>query len=167
MRMDLALLHPPVTHFPIALLLLGSAAGLLYLGGVRCAALPVLTWWPLRLGWLGAALAVLTGLLAQSGLPPRAAYSDVLNWHIGSGIALLVVYGTLLYRHWLWKTRRAKAMRRLAPEEAPAEAAHDLLDMPAARRAVAVLLVLGMTLVAASGWLGGELVYTWGVNVTR
>ena len=41
------------------------------------------------LGWLATG-AILTGLLAQSGLPPDP-YRDVLNQHIGSG-ALAVLY---------------------------------------------------------------------------
>ncbi|MCC6168783.1 MAG: DUF2231 domain-containing protein [Caldilineaceae bacterium] len=155
--MSLETLHPPVVHFPIALLLLGSAAALLDLAGVRRAELRVLAWWPLRLGWLGAGAAVLTGLLAQSGLPPRPPYSTALNWHIGSGLTILLVYGTLLYRQWLWSAKR----RRRGP------APDDLLDAPGARVWVIALLVLGMALVALSGWLGGELVYTWGVNVAE
>lgn len=156
--MNLETIHPPVVHFPIALLLLGSGAGLLYVAGLRHAELRVLTWWPLRLGWLGAAAAVLTGLLAQSGLPPRAPYSAVLNGHIGSGLALLGVYAIILYRQWLWGAKR----HRRGPD-----APEDLLDVPSARGWVAALLALGIALVALSGWLGGELVYTWGVNVTE
>lgn len=156
--MNLETIHPPVVHFPIALLLLGSGAGLLYLAGVRRAELSILTWWPLRLGWLGAAAAVLTGLLAQSGLPPRAPYTAVLNGHIGSGLALLGVYAVILYRQWLWQARR----HRRDPD-----APEDLLDVPAARGWTAALLLIGIALVAVSGWLGGELVFTWGVNVAE
>ncbi len=154
--MNLETLHPPVVHFPIALLLLGSVAALLYLAGLRRAELRVLAWWPMRVGWLGAVAAVLTGLLAQSGLPPRSPFSAVLNWHIGSGLALLVIYAVLLYRQWLWAARR----HRRAPD-----APSDLLDAPAARPWLTLLLVVGSLLVVMSGWLGGELVYTWGVNV--
>jgi uncharacterized membrane protein len=138
------------------LLLLGSGATLLYLFGPRRWArmeLRVLAWWPLRLGWIGGAAAVLTGLLAQAGLPPRAPYRDILNWHIGSGLALLVVYGALLYREWLWRRKRR-----------PKDSALDLLDAPEARGWVAALVGVGMLLVLTSGWLGGALVYTWGVN---
>jgi uncharacterized membrane protein len=146
-------LHPAVVHFPIALLLLGSAAGLLYLAGVRQADLVALTWWPLRLGWLGGAVALLTGLLAQSRLPPQAPYTDVLNWHIGASWAMLLVYAVILYRQWLYRNRRRAAD--------PA----DLLDAPGARGWLAAALAAGSALVLVGGWLGGELVYTWGVNV--
>ncbi len=153
MPISLATLHPAVVHFPIALLLGGSVAGLLYLAGMRRADLRVLTWWPLRLGWIGGAVAMLTGLLAQSGLPPQAPYTDWLNNHIGASWAILVVYAGILYRHWLFgRKRRAND---------PA----DLLDLTAARGWLMIALIVGSLLVVVGGWLGGELVYTWGVNV--
>jgi uncharacterized membrane protein len=43
--------------------------------------------------------------------------------------------------------------------------AEDLLDDPAARPWITVLLLSGMMLIAATGWNGGILVYQWGVNV--
>ena len=152
-------LHPATVHFPIALLLLGSAAGLLYLARVQWliprADLRVLTWWPLRLGLVGAGVAIRTGLLAQSGLPPQAPYTGVLNWHIGTALAALVIYGAIFYRAWLYGNRRR------------ADDPADLLDQPQARGWLAGLLLLGILTITASGWLGGELVYTWGVNTPR
>ena len=81
-------LHPATVHFPIAFLLLASGAGLLYMYWRPLEVLRTLTWWPMLLGWLGALVAMLTGLLAQSGLPPQAPYRATLNWHITSGLAL-------------------------------------------------------------------------------
>lgn len=146
-------LHPSVVHFPIALLLVGSVAGLLYLYGMRRTGLASFTWWLLLLGWFGAGAAILSGLLAQSGLPPRAPYRETLNWHIGTGVGTAVVYAVLLYVWWLRRPRAGK----------PAQAS--LLDDAGARGWVTFLLVLGMLLVAASGWNGGRLVYEFGVNV--
>ena len=154
MPISTVMLHPAVVHFPIALLLLGSAMGLLYLlAGIRHRDVVTLTWWPLRAVGLGVALALLTGLLAQSGLPPQAPYTGVLNWHIGVSWALLLVYGALLYRQWLYANKR----RAADPV--------DLMGVPAARGWLIAALVTGSALVALGGWLGGELVYTWGVNV--
>lgn len=144
-------LHPSLVHFPIAFLVLGSMAGLVYLFGPKHEALRTLTWWPLGLGWLGLAPAILSGLLAQQNLPPQAPYSDVLNWHIGTSMALLVIYAAVLYLGWLYRQRRRPAM------------AADLLDAPHGRR-LAPWLLLGLATVIATGYLGGELVYTWGVN---
>lgn len=157
-------LHPATVHFPIAFLLLASGAGLLYLYWRPLDLLRTLTWWPMLLGWLGTLLAMLTGLLAQSGLPPDAPYRTTLNWHITSGLALWVLYGLLLYWQWLlWKRppRRAKAT---TPTVTPPS---DLLQQPAARLRLTLLLLAGIVLVLASGWNGGKLVYTWGVNVLQ
>ena len=153
MPINLITLHPATVHFPIALLLVGSLAGLLYLWWQQRPELRILTWWLLVLGWAGAGAATLTGLLAQGGLPPQAPYTAVLNGHITSGLALLVVYAAIFYRLWLFRNRRR-----------PTDPA-DLLDVPSARLWLTGLLLLGMALVAIGGWLGGELVYTWGVHV--
>lgn len=153
MPINLITLHPATVHFPIALLLVGSLAGLLYLWWQPRPEFRVLTWWLLPLGWIGAGVAALTGLLAQGSLPPQAPYTVVLNGHITSGLALLVVYAALFYRLWLFRNRR----RSTDPA--------DLLDVPAARPWLTLLLLLGIALVVIGGWLGGQLVYTWGVNV--
>lgn len=152
MPVSIVTLHPATVHYPIALLVLGSVAGLLYLTRWPRAELLTLTWWPLRLGWIGVGVAVLTGLLAQSGLPPQPPYAALLNWHIGTGLALLVLYAVPIYRAWVYGNRRR-------PDD-PA----DLLQVGQARRWLGALLAAGLILVLVTGWLGGELVYTWGVN---
>jgi uncharacterized membrane protein len=155
-------LHPATVHFPIAFLLLGSVAGLLYIYWRPHNNLLFLIWWPLRLGWLGVLVAVLTGLLAQSGLPPQAPYQNILNWHIGTGLALLVNYGLLLYQAWGFGSARSRKAR----VRQGTSAAH-LLDDVQARRWTTLLLLTGIALLFASGWNGGRLVYEWGVNVLR
>lgn len=157
-------LHPATVHFPIAFLLLGSVAGLLYLYWRQHDVLRILTWWPLLLGWLGSAVAILTGLLAQSGLPPQAPYRAILNWHTTTGLALWVLYGYLLYQRWLHgKPNRRNRSRQAAPMTA----ASDLLQESQARLWLTVIFLVGILLVIASGWNGGKLVYEWGVNVAR
>ncbi len=153
-------LHPATVHFPIALLSLASSAGLLYLYWQARPALVVLTWWPMFLGWLGATVAILTGLLAQSGLPPTAPYRTVLNWHISTGLALFVVYGVLLYQRWVYnsvRVRKARTRRGIDSRE--------LLEDARAKGWLSLLLLIGLVLIVASGWNGGKLVYEWGVNV--
>lgn len=152
-------LHAMTIHFPIALLFFASAAGLLYLHAVRRVELRLLTWWPMAVGWIMLGVAILTGLLAQSRLPPQSPYTDMLNWHIGMGLAAVVVYGFLLYRRWLQAARAASPRKRV--ESLPPE----LLDDPAARLWLTGLLAAGAALVLLSGWSGGQLVYRWGVNV--
>jgi uncharacterized membrane protein len=131
----------------------GCLAGLLYLWWQKRPELRVLTWWLLFLGWIGAGVAAFSGLLAQGNLPPQAPYTVVLNGHITSGLALIVVYAAIFYRVWLHRNRRKAGD--------PA----DLLDLAQARLWLTLLLLLGMALVVIGGWLGGQLVYTWGVNV--
>jgi uncharacterized membrane protein len=114
----------------------------------------------MRLGWVGGVVAVATGLLAQSGLPPDAPYRAVLNWHIGTGLALLVTYGYLIYQRWLFDMPKARKARLQQP---PA----DLLDDPSRRIGFTLIAVLGILLVVATGWHGGRLVYEWGVNIIR
>lgn len=156
-------LHPATVHFPIAFLLLASGAGLLYLYWRPLEVLRTLTWWPMLLGWLGTLLAILTGLLAQSGLPPDAPYRATLNWHITSGLALWVLYGLLLYWQWLLQKRPPRRAKVAPPIATPS----DLLQQPASRLRLTLLLVAGIVLVLASGWNGGKLVYSWGVNVLQ
>ena len=160
-------LHPATIHFPIALLLLGSVLALLYLWRLRMAQdrwvahMRWAVWLLLGLGWAGGVAAVLTGLFAQSDLPPDAPYRAVLNWHIGGGLAQLVVYGAVLYQGWLYRSARRQQQRA-----ARGDTSSDLLDSPHARLWLTVLLLIGMVLVVATGWNGGILVYEWGVNVT-
>ena len=155
-------LHPATVHFPIAFLLLASGAGLLYLYWRPLAVLHTLTWWPMLLGWLGTLVAMLTGLVAQSGLPPQAPYRATLNWHITSGLALWVLYGLLLYWQWLLQKRPPRRPKAATQTVTPPP---DLLQQPALRLRLTLLLLAGIGLVLASGWNGGQLVYTWGVNV--
>lgn len=162
MPIALELLHPAVTHFPIALLIVGSVAGLAYLAGLRRPELVILTWWLLFLGWLATSAAILTGLLAQAWLPPHAPYRSILNWHIGTGFALAALYGGLLYWGWL---HRKRAHRAAVKPQGASVTSPEPLDDPAAQRWLALLLIVGIVLVVASGWNGGRLVYTWGVNV--
>ncbi len=172
MTLSIPTLHAATVHFPIAFLLASSAAGLLYLAHAPIphrATLRRLTWWSMVAGWVATGVAVLSGLLAQAGLPPQAAYRGVLNWHIGTGLGLLVVYGALLYARWLRRPGRAATRSRHHPLDVHANAPDhvDLLDAADARWWVVGLLVAGALLVIASGWNGGRLVYEWGVNVAK
>jgi uncharacterized membrane protein len=161
-------LHPAVVHFPIALLLLGSIVALTHLFRIGGANPPLdlrrTAWFLLSLGWLATIPAVLSGLLAQSPLPPDAPYRTVLNWHTATGLAVLVIYGLLLYQGWIFqgaKARKARAARGSQNKEVV-----DLLDNPSSRTWIAVVLLAGMAIIFATGWNGGILVYEWGVNVT-
>ena len=103
--------------------------------------------------------AIVSGIVAQGALPPEAPYRPLLNWHTGSGLALAVLYGDLLYGGWLdWK-------RRKSAEREGWVSATDLLIGRGRKWRLTVQLTLGIGLVIFSGWLGGQLVYEFGVGV--
>ena len=157
-------LHPAIVHFPIALLLVASGAGLIYLFAWQRAELRLATWGSALLGWLACAAAVATGLVAQAGLPPDAPYRGVLNWHIGAGLGALATYGLLLYQAWVDRSARSRRAR----SRAGLSETRDYLDVSGRTRTIiAALLILGAIFVFLAGWNGGELVYQWGVNVLR
>lgn len=170
MNTDLLLvkLHPATVHFPIALLLLASGCGLLYLYGKHLPLLLNLIWPLMLLGWIGGIVAALTGLLAQSGLPPQAPYQAILNWHTTTGLAQIVVYGALLYQRWRYPVLVKQRLKRkgASPSDPSSSAsAYELLNDNGAKWWITVLLIGGILLIVASGWNGGRLVFEWGVNV--
>ncbi len=154
-------LHPMLVHFPIVLLLVTSAAGLAYLYWRPMPELRIITWWSLLPGWIAVAVAVITGLFSQGGLPPDAPYRPVLNLHTTGGFALILLYGDLLYRRWLNRPGRDKKRREDAPFYA------DLLDDPKHKLYLTLLFVIGGLLVIATSFFGGQLVFDFGVNVIK
>ena len=103
--------HPRFVHFPIAL----SLAGVLFVavGLARAGAAERWLWagrWLVFLGWIGAVVAGITGLIDQSHAPDTPAVRDTINLHITAGIALMVVFGLALY--WPLKDKRLLSGRR-------------------------------------------------------
>lgn len=136
--------HPRIVHFPIALLLTGSAAAVIYMARWRHPLLAGLAWPMVLLGWLALFPAVLTGLIDQNRATLTEAATAVLNQHIAAGFGLIVIYGWLLYE----RLRQAEA-----------------LDKPGLRVRLLLLFLLGIGLVLVSGTLGGKLVYQFGIGV--
>lgn len=136
-------LHPFTVHFPIALLLANGLLTWLYLRRKE-RAFETSAYHCLVLGWLGAALAILTGLfdaarqLIGPDVPRDPATLTWVNGHALLGIAVLVVYGQALLR------------RRRDPA---------ILDNAQRRSGYLRLLVIGALLVLLNGWTGGWLVY--------
>lgn len=137
-------LHPRFVHFPIALLVTGSVAALAYMLWWRRAPLALLAWSTIFLGWLAVFAAVLTGLIDQSRAIVDPEALDLMNMHIAAGIALIIVFGLLLY------------LRLREP---------GVLDNPRQRLVLVLLLVLGVAVVAVEGGIGGILVYDFGIGV--
>ncbi len=158
-------IHPILVHFPIVLLIGCSAAALAYLHWQPRPELRILTWWLLPPGWLFLLLTVITGIIDQGNLPPDAPYRTLLNLHTTSGLILCLLYGDLLYRSWLHRSRQRAAATQKATIPGRLPTTGDFLDQPGRKWPLTAQLLLGIALVIWSGWLGGELVYVWGVNV--
>ncbi len=137
-------LHPRVVHFPIALSLVGAVFAVIGLlrREERWFSYGQLS---LLLGGLGTLAAAITGLIDQSAAPQETSILAVINQHITAGIALAVAIGLALY----WPLRD----RRL------------LKGSHRARWGYLALLAAVVLLVLLSGWLGGRLVYDFGVGV--
>lgn len=137
-------LHPRLTHFPIALLLVGTVFVLLSLRWWRDT-LRRAGWVNLVLGWIALFPAIVTGLIDQSRAPDRPEVARTVNLHITGGIALAVIFGYALYE--------------LARDKA-------VLERQGYRRwTVVAALLAGVGLLVVTGELGGRLVYT--LNVGR
>lgn len=148
---SLAPFHPRLVHFPIAL----SLAGVLFIFLGTLAPRLKAGWgqpdfWErygrlsLVLGWLGVLAAVASGLIDQAKAPATPQIAQAINQHITAGIALLVALGLALY----WPLR---------DEALWSERRHFW--------AYLALLALVAGLVGLEAWLGGKLVYHYGVGV--
>ncbi len=165
--MSLVHLHPAAVHFPIAFLIAASVAGLAYIHWRPMEQLRTITWWGMAAGWLGLIVAIITGLIAQGPLPPDAPYRNVLNWHTTTGLILGVLYGDVLYRGWLHNSGKGKRQKAKGKNSKEALVATEFLAEPKQKWLLTAELAGGVILVLVSGWLGGQLVYTWGVNVMK
>jgi uncharacterized membrane protein len=144
--------HPRLVHFPIALSLVGVF--FILVGSVLSARPreggPDAKSWQgygrlsLILGWLGVLAAIASGLIDQSRAPDTVQVRQVINQHIGVGLALMVALGLAIY--WPIKNKA-------------------LLSHRGQHWLYLALLVLIAVLVLVESWLGGRLVYHLGVGV--
>lgn len=142
-------LHPFTVHFPLALLL---ASGLFSVLALRRGEPGWATsaYHCLLIGWLAGFVAVLSGVLdAMRQLigPEAPRDTNLIGWvnaHAFTNLAALVVYGQALLR------------RRRQPA---------ILDDPVARRGYLWLHAIGALLLLMGGWLGGQLVYRFGMGL--
>ena len=138
---DIEHLHPLVVHFPIALLLTAVAIeGLALI--LKRQALHRVALWNLCLGTLGAAVAVFTGLEAAETAKHSFEIWQVMALHQRLGIATLIL-GLMASGLRLFTRDRLSARVRLF--------------------AFALMLAMAST-VAFGGYLGGRLVYEFGVG---
>jgi uncharacterized membrane protein len=137
-------LHPLFVHFPIALLSLGFCADALALWRKTASAERV-GWWNMMAGTAGLLAAALSGLASKdrAGMLTPAAI-ETLSSHEQLAFVTIVCFMLLLY----WRIRHKTAI----PPSLPG----------------LYLLFLGasLALLWSTAWLGGELVYLFGVGVS-
>ena len=135
-------IHPMVVHFPIALLMASVAFDLLA-SRWRLRSFRDASFYTLIGGLAGAALAVLTGALAEESVEKSGVPKAALEIHEGLGYATLWLFlGLFLLR---------LAMRRSW-----------LRELPAVSMAFGLI---GILVLAATGYYGGSLVYEFGAGV--
>lgn len=132
--------HPALVHFPIALLLSATIADVSYVAGLTLNThiAAIL----IAGGLAGGLLAVVAGLLDLARLDQRLVGHATVHMSVVG--AALVGYAVALY------------LRKDALFAFP----------PVSTVSIAISIASAMTL-AAGGWLGGRLVYTFGANVER
>ena len=134
--------HPLLVHFPIALLLTSFASDAAFsitsMPGLRHAG-----FWMLAAACASGALAVLAGLYDMRRAPLKEDLHERVHRHMWVGITLYAVIGALTYWRWSFYSDPAADVTMLYLDAA----------------------FLAAALATFQGWLGGELVYTYGVFV--
>ena len=134
--------HPAVVHYPIALMTLSVIADLLgYLSGDQT--LQATGTWALFGAGIGAAVAIIAGLIDMKRAKIKHAAHERVHIHMKVGLALFVAI--VLLTLWRWVVT-------LDPH-------HGLGWV----YLIPAFVVLALTFL--QGWLGGELVFTDGVGV--
>lgn len=134
-------IHPMLIPFPIALWVFSLVADIIYLwqdnGGWQWMA-----FWTLLAGCLGAIAAATFGIIDYLAIEDKQVVK-VANWHARLNVLALLLFAA----SWYLRTNNGSNMINRS------------LTIPIA------LSVVGVIVVAISGWLGGELVFKHGVGV--
>lgn len=171
----LAELHPIIVHFPIALLLTSVAldfAAVIF----RRASLVDGATWTLVLGTPGAVAALASGWLSEHDVSVATA-GNLLHLHKICAILATVVFGTLFLLRLVWQSPRLLGWLRstfpqagmLATAQSWSRAVLPLMYVKPLPRSVVtaylLLSVIGVVLLALTGYLGGSIVYDHGVGL--
>lgn len=137
-------IHPILVHFPIALLALSVAADLAgFFSNID--SLRSTGWWSLAGAALGGVATVLAGVFDMRRADLSEEIHERVHRHMKVGFALLAVLIALTLWRWTIFIQPGLAVTAI------------YLDCA----------ILAMVLAGFQGWLGGELVYTYGVSVNR
>lgn len=136
-------IHPMLIVFPIGLWIFSLVCDLLRLAGAPGDAWSTVAFYTMIGGLIGALLAAIPGfidlLFYKWGAPPE---KKIAVTHMTINLIVVVLYAINI---WL----RAAATS----------------DPGASRDAPVLLSVIGVALLAVSGWLGGQMVHVYGVGV--
>jgi uncharacterized membrane protein len=135
--------HPILIPFPLALWVTSFAADILFYF-VRHPTLLVISKFLLAAGCLGAVAAAIPGIIDWLSIE-NGDVKRVANWHARLNIIALIVFAISLFL-------RLGSYSQLVGRR---------LTLPF------LLSLVGVILIAISGWLGGELVFHYGVGQTR
>ncbi len=172
----LAELHPILVHFPIALLFASVALDIASLWIRRLGVSQAATWC-LVLGVPGAGFALLSGWISERGIEASAP-PQLLHLHKVCAVLTTLVFGTLLLVRLIWVSPQLMRIAGLlVPRAQPTLmgaqqrlfAALPGLDSPQPSRQLLVVYIffslIGLALLAVTGYLGGALVYDHGVGI--
>ena len=135
-------LHPILVHFPIAILSLGLLFDLIALI-MRSPELESAGWWSQLAGTVALAATVASGLMAGKTVAVPDSARATLEYHEQLAFLTAALYSLLL----LWRlAARTQLPRKLQP-------------------LFLLLMVLALAALWTGGFLGGELVYRYGVGV--
>lgn len=135
-------IHPMLIPFPLALWVTSFVVDVLYYF-LRHATLLVIAKFMIAAGCLGAVAAAIPGIIDWLSIK-NGDVKKVANWHARLNITALVVFAISLF---LRMGRYSEFVGRK-------------LTIPF------LLSLVGVILIAISGWLGGELVFRYGMGTT-
>jgi uncharacterized membrane protein len=137
-------LHPFLVHFPIALLTTSLVFDILGIVLVR-EEFNRVGWWAQLTGTLGIGAAVISGLVAETRFAIPAPAADTFNLHQQLAFVTAAAFTALL----LWRIGMRFAIQ------------------PRSRWMFVGSYLAALGCLWAGAWFGGELVYTFGVGLTR
>jgi uncharacterized membrane protein len=135
-------IHPMVVHFPIALLMVSVLFDMMATRW-RHQSFQDAAFYTLLVGLVGAAVAVITGAIAEESAENRGIPESVLEIHEGLGYATFIFFIGLLALRLLMRWKLIK-------------------DIPALYLTMGFI---GVVILTVTGYVGGSLVYDFGAGV--
>ena len=167
-------IHPLLVHFPIALLLVGTGGLLWAIFRSDGVGLQGFVNGTLGLGYIGLILALVTGLYDLQASPKtlaREGWVTLTVIHLACGFLLTVVYGFFLYRRFfLVADSDPVDQADVAVATGPGNVQTEILVVPKTKtrldRLGLALVIVGLSLLLITGWLGGQLAYEYRVGIS-